>query len=144
MNAIQIITAAELKANPGSGHVVVNYGSVLDVTRKGVFVTATFKVTNWDLKSGTGYPMEIQETWHESHELAVFAPSSKPEPWSQVRSALATDAELRRAIEEILGDAYAYRLGEADGIDDPELEEIDHEAMARFQRLAKQLGLVID
>lgn len=58
-------------------------------------------------------------------------------------NALGTDTQLRKVIEEAIGDAYAHRLGEALGIADPELEDIDRDAMKRFVWLARQLDLDI-
>lgn len=75
---VDVVSAAELTER----HVVVNFGSVLELTRDGVFVRATFNVTNWDLTSGRGYKMRHTETWHESHELCIFvsAPDQPADP----------------------------------------------------------------
>lgn len=53
------------------------------------------------------------------------------------------DAETLKVIEEAIGDAYAYRLGEAAGLDDPDLDEADREPMLRYVQLAERLGVQI-
>lgn len=51
--------------------------------------------------------------------------------------------EQQNTLEEILGDAWAYRLGEASGLDDEDLDEHDRAVMLRYQEFADTLGLKI-
>jgi hypothetical protein len=46
-------------------------------------------------------------------------------------------------LSQVLGDAYAYRLGEAYGPDDDDLEDDDRDGLARVQRLAAAFGVDI-
>jgi hypothetical protein len=64
-----------------------------------------------------------------------------PEPTPGPLASLPED--LRDVITEAFGDAYAYRIGEAPGPDSDELDDVDREALARFQAAADRLGIVI-
>jgi hypothetical protein len=46
-------------------------------------------------------------------------------------------------LSQVLGDAYAYRLGEAYGPDDEDLDDDDRDGLARVQRLAAAFGVDI-
>jgi hypothetical protein len=51
---------------------------------------------------------------------------------------------VRDDLSRVLGDAYAYRLGEAYGPDDEDLEDDDRDGLARVQRLATAFAVDID
>lgn len=51
------------------------------------------------------------------------------------------DGVDRELLAAILDDAYAYRLGEAYGPDDPDLDDVDRERIAAILTLAARLGI---
>lgn len=62
-------------------------------------------------------------------------------PALQPRTITLTPEEVD-VLRGIYTDAWAYRLGEATGEDDPELTEDDTEALAKMIRLSHTLGLL--
>lgn len=53
-----------------------------------------------------------------------------------------TDKQMK-LLEDILGDAYAYRIGEASDLSDPDLEPEDRKNCIRYEVFARNLGLEI-
>ncbi|MFI6079250.1 hypothetical protein ACIA5C_47890 [Actinoplanes sp. NPDC051343] len=60
--------------------------------------------------------------------------------FSEIVAALDADTDLD-TLSEAVNDAYAYRLGDADGLDDPDLEPIDAEYASKYGDLASRFGI---
>lgn len=65
------------------------------------------------------------------------ADSSRHRPTALGRTALEPDQLV--TVQVALDDAYAYRIGEADGLDDPDLDDVDRAACERYLALGNQL-----
>lgn len=53
------------------------------------------------------------------------------------RNCVWMDDESHALLLLALDDAYAYRLGEADNADDPELDDLDRERLGRYMALVE-------
>jgi hypothetical protein len=58
-------------------------------------------------------------------------------------AAVALTEEQRTAVQAALGDAYAYRVGDASSLVDADVDPVDKAAAEHYAALAEQLGLEI-
>jgi hypothetical protein len=95
---------------------------------------------------------EVQVVLNNLGDQTAFIVEGEPVDFLDLASRLYTaaarlfptaDPDTLKVIEEAIGDAYAYRVGEATGLDDPDLDEADREPMLRYQQLAERLGVQI-
>jgi hypothetical protein len=63
--------------------------------------------------------------------------------YGEIEGVLDSDASID-SLAEVVNDAYAYRLGEASSLDDPDLEPIDGECATKYADLARRLGIKLN
>jgi hypothetical protein len=81
---------------------------------------------------------EIHATMYDSRRFDIRKADS-----DDLAALLALLSATREALSNVIGDAYAYRLGECASINDPSLDPHDRERMVEIEQLADRLGIEI-